>query len=184
MNKQVILGILAAVIGVAGYFFKDKIFNGAADVTPVPLSELALIKSSVIIDEVTTGKVSFRVVLEAKKDVDITSLRAFYFDKRNKTTTTYGSGNRQRSKRSIASEELGNLDLSDGKISLKAGEKKEISAYFTLNEILPSHYLEINGIASEPCSMEDLADCITKQMAEAEKDPKSREIYMLEKLKK
>lgn len=183
-NKQLVLSILVAAIGLAAYFFKDKLFSGAANVEPVPVSELALIKSSVIITEVTPGEVKFKVVLEAKKDVDITSLEAVYFDKRNKTTTTYGSGNRARSKRSVASQELGSVALSDGKISLKGGEKKEIDAYFTLSEVLASHYIEINGRAFEPCPMEGLVDCLTKQTEESEKNPSASEIYMLERLKK
>jgi hypothetical protein len=178
--KQILPWLAAAVLGITGYFFKDKLFSGG-DVPSVPVSDLALVKSSIRIDKMSDGRVDFTVVLEAKKDVEITALRAFYYDKQKKRTYS-GVGNSKRT--TLDSDEMGNFDMSEGKIDLKAGEKSEIPAYFEVKNIRDSHYIEITGNADAPCPPDmDINECIEKQMKAALDDDKTRKIYLLQRVK-
>jgi hypothetical protein len=180
--KQILPWVLVAVVGIAGYFFKDKLFSGGS-VTTSPTSLLPVLKSNVTIDSASNGRVVFTVNLEATKDCDITSLRAYYYDKKMKREKEYGVGNRSRSRSRLNSREMGNFDMSEGKITLKAGEKQSLSGYFVLENISDSHYIEITGIADAPCPPDmDIMKCIEQQMANMEKDSKTREIYLLEKV--
>ncbi len=170
------------MLGVAGYFHKDKFF-GKGDIPTNPVADLPNVKASIIIDSVTEDKVNFRLVLEAKKDADLTALRAFYYDKGDKIKQNYEYQKSNSGK--TVSTEIGELNLSDEKIELKAGEKKEISAYFITSEISDSHYIQIIGNADEACPPEmSTEDCLEKRMAKMGKEDKSTKINILEKVRK
>jgi hypothetical protein len=182
-KKQILIGIVVALLGAGAYFFKDKLFTGGSDIETKPVWDHALIKTTLIIDSVTKEQANFRVTFEAKKDVEITALRAFYFDKK-RTSKTRSNGSKSSSSR-ISSEEMGNLDLTDGKITLKAGEKTEIAAHFTLSEVQNTHYIEITGKVDEPCPPDmAIEKCMEIQMANIMKDDKTRDLNMMEKVKK
>ncbi|MBC7862791.1 MAG: hypothetical protein IAF38_07440, partial [Bacteroidia bacterium] len=149
-----------------------------------PVCELALLKTTVVIDSVETGKVTYHVILEAKKDVDVYNLQAVYFDK--KRTTTRRSRNYSSSSSSkTSSNELGDFDLTEGKLSLKAGEKQELTAWFTIAQVKNTHYIEINGSVEESCPEgTSVEDCLAKSMANVGREDKTKEITCLEKIKK
>jgi hypothetical protein len=119
--------------------------------------------------------------MEAKKFVEITALRAHYYDKQNKTTFN-SSG---RSKRTtVDSDEMGDLNLTEERVTIKAGEKKEIQAYFEVQNLLESHYIEITGNVDAPCPADmEIVDCMEKQRKEAEANPKEAKIYLLQRIK-
>lgn len=177
--KQIIPWITVAILVGVGYLFKDKLFTGGA-VPSIPVCETPLLKSSIVIQTINNGRVDFKVVLEAKKDIDITALRAFYFDK-TKRKEYSGVGNSKRT--TLDSDEMGNIDLSDGKIELKAGEKTDVEAYFETDKIRDSHYIEITGNISPACPPEmEVLDCIEMQRKADEKDPKGSKIYIIQRI--
>ena len=177
--KQILTWLLVAALGVAGYFFRDKLFSKGAEAS-VPVAETELLKSTIRIDKFAAGRVDFTVILEAKKDVDITALRAFYFNKEKKSSYS-GVGNSRRT--TLDSDEMGNFDMSDGKIELKAGETKEVPAYFEVSTIRDSHYIEITLNADAPCPPDmDLNDCLEKQMEETMKGSKENKIRLLQRV--
>lgn len=179
-KKIIPLAFLVTILGCA-FIFKDRIFKGQP-VPSVPSAELPILKSFIRIDKTENGRVDFTVMLEAKNDCDVTGLRAFYYDKKMKVEKN-ASGKNKRTR--LNSKEIGNFDLSEGRIELKAGQKLEVPAYFVLDKLKDTHYIEITGAADVPCPPDmDITACVEKQMADMEKDPKTREIYLLEKVLK
>lgn len=180
-KNQIIPFILVVILGIAGYFYKDKFF-AKGDIPTNPVTDLPNVKATIVIDSVTEDKVNFRLVLEAKKDVDFTALRAFYFDKSQQRKKDYEYQKSASAK--TVSTEMGELDLSDGKIELKAGEKKEINAYFITSEISNTHYIQITGNADEACPPEmSTEDCLERQMAKMGQEDKTTKIDILEKVR-
>jgi hypothetical protein len=181
-KTQILPIILVAVLGVGGYLFKDKFFS-EGNITTYPVADLPTVKASIVIDSVNEEKVSFRLVLEAKQAVDLTALRAYYYEKGDQIKKDYEYD--KPNSRKTVSNELGELDLSSEKIELKAGEKKEIRAYFVASEISNTHYIQITGNADEACPPEmSTEDCLERQMAQMGKDDKNSKIRLLEKVRK
>lgn len=178
--KKILPWLAVSALVFAGYFFKDKLFSSSGGVASVPVYESALIKTNITIEGVNGGRVDYKVTFEAKKDLEMTALRAFYFDK-TKRKEYSGVGNSKRTR--LDSDELGTIDLADGKVTLKAGEKTDVAGHFEIDQIRESHYIEVTGNVSTACpeSMEVL-DCIEMQRKESEKDPKGTKIYMIQRI--
>ncbi|MBC7862792.1 MAG: hypothetical protein IAF38_07445 [Bacteroidia bacterium] len=163
--------------------------NSGSSVKTNPVSDLSLLKTTLFIDSVGLDRVTFHVVLEAKKDVEIIGLEALYFDKVRKTSRTSSGSFRKRNRSSgssstaTLSSELGSFDLINETLVMKAGEKKEFPAFFTISEIKNTHFVEINGYISEPFPTGlSLQDSI-KRVVSTKLDKESN-ITCLEKIKK